>query len=309
VTTAVNLISLICHLTGLDLKSAEAGYTKEEYCALISQALEHIELLSKWSADDPAVNEGSPVMEDCAEQFIQDDLFSDAEQGDEVEPEQPDSMMNFHKDMTFYGILMLAQKSASQFGDGEAALAMWKNSITDYNDTNKPKYRICCHRKIAACAGVFGAKIQTDALHNCYINDRGFEDSNVEGDLKVEHINCEFKAALMNLCGNYSEDALYRIAKSLDITKCLQEKLIPQFVDSEDPLQKERMGHRTADWTDQVTKGVEDLCEVAVFEYKSGRTMPGATDYKRNDIVDFKGLRRHVKRYNKELAYYIKDTF
>ena len=47
----------------------------------------------------------------------------------------------------------------------------------------------------------------------------------------MEHINCEFKAALMNLCGNYSEDALYRIAKSLDITKCLQEKLIPQFVD------------------------------------------------------------------------------
>ena len=39
--------------------------------------------------------------------------------------------------MTFYGILMLAQKSASQFGDGEGALAMWKNSITDYNDTNK----------------------------------------------------------------------------------------------------------------------------------------------------------------------------
>ena len=37
--------------------------------------------------------------------------------------------------MTVYGILMLAQKSASQFGDG--VLAMWKKSITDYNDTNK----------------------------------------------------------------------------------------------------------------------------------------------------------------------------
>ena len=29
---------------------------------------------------------------------------------------------------------------------------------------------------------------------------------------------------------------------------------------SEEPLRKERMGHRTADWTDQVTKGVQDLC-------------------------------------------------
>ena len=103
--------------------------------------------------------------------------------------------------MTFYGILMLSQKSASQFGDGEGALAMWKNSLTDYNDESKvlnllakqimqlsnfqPKYRICAHRKIAACAGVFGAKLQTDILHNCFINDRGMEDSNVEGDLKV----------------------------------------------------------------------------------------------------------------------------
>ena len=32
---------------------------------------------------------------------------------------------------------MLAQKSASQFGDGEGALAMWKNSLTDYNDELK----------------------------------------------------------------------------------------------------------------------------------------------------------------------------
>ena len=32
---------------------------------------------------------------------------------------------------------MLAQKSASQFGDGEGALAMWKNSIADYHDEHK----------------------------------------------------------------------------------------------------------------------------------------------------------------------------
>ena len=32
---------------------------------------------------------------------------------------------------------MLAQKSATQFADGEGALAMWKNSITEYNDDHK----------------------------------------------------------------------------------------------------------------------------------------------------------------------------
>jgi hypothetical protein len=32
---------------------------------------------------------------------------------------------------------MLAQKSASQYGDGEGALAFWKNSIADYHDEKK----------------------------------------------------------------------------------------------------------------------------------------------------------------------------
>ena len=39
--------------------------------------------------------------------------------------------------MLFYGVLMLAQKTASQFGDGEGALAMWKNSLSDYHDEHK----------------------------------------------------------------------------------------------------------------------------------------------------------------------------
>ena len=29
---------------------------------------------------------------------------------------------------------------------------------------------------------------------------------------------------------------------------------------SDEPLIKERQGHRIADWSDQVKKGVEDLC-------------------------------------------------
>jgi len=201
---------------------------------------------------------------------------------------------------------LLAQKSATQFADGEGALAMWKNSITEYNDDHKPKYRICCHRKIAACAGVFGAKVQTDALNNAFINDQGLEDSNLEGDLKVEHMNDRFKSGLMKLCGNYTPDALQRIAKSLEITSSLEEKLYPHYIDSEEPLIKDRLGYRTGDWSEQVHRGVQELCDANVFNYTAGRDMPGAPEYARKDTVDFKGLRRHLKRYNRELSYYIK---
>ena len=58
----------------------------------------------------------------------------------------------------------------------------------------------------------------------------GLEHTNIEGDLKVEHTNCQFKAGLMQLCGNYSEESLQRIAKSLDVSSSLQEKLTPQYV-------------------------------------------------------------------------------
>ena len=95
----------------------------------------------------------------------------------------------------------------------------------------QPKYRICSHRKIAACAGVFGAKIQVDSLHNCFVNDQGLEHTNVEGDLKVEHMNCKFKAGLVQLCGNYSEEAVQRVAKSLDASNCICQKLTPHYID------------------------------------------------------------------------------
>ena len=85
--------------------------------------------------------------------------------------------------------------------------------------------------RVAACSGVFGAKVQTDALHNCFVNDQGLEDTNVEGDLKVEHMNLRFKSGLMQLCGNYSEDSLQRVAKSLEVKKCLVEKLMPHYVE------------------------------------------------------------------------------
>ena len=102
---------------------------------------------------------------------------------------------------------------------------------------------------------------------------------------------------------------------------------------SEEPMKSDKFGHRTADWSDQVQKGVQELHsyfilvllmvwqEAGVFDYTPGRTMPGASDYQRKDTVDFKvnlleiciftnisyqELRRHIKRYNKELAYYIK---
>ena len=75
----------------------------------------------------------------------------------------------------------------------------------------------------------------------------GLPDSNVEGDLKVEHQNLEFKNGLLNLAGlrfirwnciqsiihigNYTEQSIQRVAKSMNMKKELREKLVPHYKD------------------------------------------------------------------------------
>ena len=57
----------------------------------------------------------------------------------------------------------------------------------------------------------------------------GLPNTNVEGDLKVEHQNLEFKTGLLNLAGNYTEESIQRVAKSMNMTKILRDKLFPHF--------------------------------------------------------------------------------
>jgi hypothetical protein len=59
----------------------------------------------------------------------------------------------------------------------------------------------------------------------------GLSDSNIDGDLKVEHVNKMFKAGLLNLAGNYTEENLRRVALSMDLGKILEDKLYPNYVD------------------------------------------------------------------------------
>ena len=76
------------------------------------------------------------------------------------------------------------------------------------------------------------------------LHHQGLSNTNMGGDLKVEHENSAFKAALINLAGteytkiqwiififlgNYTEDSLQRIAKSMEMARLLEEKLIPHY--------------------------------------------------------------------------------
>ena len=94
---------------------------------------------------------------------------------------------------------------------------------------------------------------------------------------QVEHVNAQFKAGLIHLCGNYTDAALQRVAKSLDTAKHLKDKLYPNYIEgywvlmqhllkhltifllSETGDQEGYHAHREADWNDQIIKGVEDI--------------------------------------------------
>ena len=68
-----------------------------------------------------------------------------------------------------------------------------------------------------------------------------------------------FKAGLLDLAGNYTEDNLRRVALSMDLGKMLEDKLYPGYVESEESPFKIQLSHQNVDWSDQIKKGICDL--------------------------------------------------
>ena len=61
------------------------------------------------------------------------------------------------------------------------------------------------------------------------------------------------------IIGNYTEQSIQRVAKAMNLTKELREKLVPQYKDTDNPVRKEVLGHRRADWSQQLKMLVEDI--------------------------------------------------
>ena len=90
----------------------------------------------------------------------------------------------------------------------------------------------------------------------------------------------------------------------MDLGKTLEEKLYPSYVDNEEAPFHVHLGHRRVDWSDQVKKGVTDMEEQRIFDFIPGRSVPG---YKRKSQIDFKGLRKFVKKQSRELNLYLQE--
>ena len=58
-------------------------------------------------------------------------------------------------------------------------------TYVSYQNGVQWNYRIQAVKKIAACAGVHGARVQTEATFNIFVNDQGSRNTNKAGDLKV----------------------------------------------------------------------------------------------------------------------------
>ena len=79
----------------------------------------------------------------------------------------------------------------------------------------------------------------------------------------------------LSVLGNYAEETLQRVGKGTDVTKLVREKLFPhykdryhiyiydnnhcQLISSENAIRKPTMGHRRANWEEQLRVGVQDV--------------------------------------------------
>ena len=107
--------------------------------------------------------------------------------------------------------------------------------------------------------------------------------------------------------GNYTEKSIQRVAKSMNMTKVLRNKLVPHYKDwcdiianlininntfiqfsSDEPVTKEVLGHRRADWSQQLQIIVRDIQGAEIYKEQPGRKMPGAPGFQRRSTIDFK---------------------
>ena len=55
-----------------------------------------------------------------------------------------------------------------------------------------------------------------------------------------------------------------------------------------EPVRKEKLGHRKVDWSQQLDIVVQDIQQADIYKKTPGRTMPGALGYLRRTNFDFK---------------------
>ena len=92
----------------------------------------------------------------------------------------------------------------------------------------------------------------------------------------------------------------------MDLSKKLEEKLYPSYVDTDEVPFQIHLGHRKVNWSDQIQKGVVDMMEQKIFEYQAGRRVSG---YTRKSRIDFPGLRKFVKKQSRLLNLYVQETY
>lgn len=92
-------------------------------------------------------------------------------------------------DQLWYGVRLLAEKQATNYGDGEALISFMRDSIGEYHLVGKVrtstfffqklqscvqmKYRRGCIWTVLQSEGVFGEKIARDCVWNRLINNKG----------------------------------------------------------------------------------------------------------------------------------------
>ena len=221
----------------------------------------------------------------------------------------------------WYGVRMLAQKQAANFGDGDSLVAFIRDSIGDYHLQGKVMIiQIACARMVVAQGYIFGfcrwstgeaasggsswqwGSLEKDGrglssqhfaqpkrskrqlLCAQWQTHLGQKDTNVEGDIVVEHLNKIYKVGAVfaakilqqntfwtqdflaeNLKGNYEEERIATMAVSIDINRwglllCgIQKK--PSLHSDESLVRRPRLGKNGADFSEQVTEAVSK-CKV-----------------------------------------------
>lgn len=180
---------------------------------------------------------------------------------------QDDAVYNYATNFTKLGLLRKVAVNATRYGNGNRMLRHWKYAMLVYHQGHKIKYRLESFLLLAGVNALLTPRQKHQVIHNRFINLRGGEGHNLDGDYVMELLNRYAKSRIKLLGPNHNETCVERIGKTMMFCHEIQDKLEQQI--SVAPLSRKHTPQSLHHDRNTIIQQLKNSC---VFQLIPGRS-------------------------------------
>ncbi|XP_071172881.1 uncharacterized protein [Mytilus edulis] len=213
--------------------------------------------------------------------------------------QQDDYVYSYATNFCKLGMLRKISILATRYGDGIRILRHWKYATLLYHQAHKTKYRLEGFLLMAGVNALYTPRQRHEVIHNRFINLRGGEGHNLDGDYVMKLLNKYAKQRVKLLGPNHSAEVVERIGKTMMAINAIEENLHSQL-----KLAPVSAFHRTQKLDKDRKTLVKQLVDVNVFKKVPGREHSAIKQDKKDmfQSIDIKEFQTYIIQKKGEYA-------